>query len=88
MSIKIVGICGICGGDVTLPSIWHGIYPPKPSCQSCGAIACDPSLPVLPMQPRRERRKPFHAPANEPFEWMRWVQGEPSDITATFGVLA
>lgn len=36
---QIVGTCSICGGQVTVPSVWHSIIPPEPTCQSCGAVA-------------------------------------------------
>lgn len=48
MNDKIVGTCGKCGGIVTVPTIWHGIYPPVPTCNSCGATVKN-NLPTLPM---------------------------------------
>lgn len=44
------GRCGICGGDVTTPFAWHGIIPPVPTCESCGAVV-DHQGPTLPMRP-------------------------------------
>lgn len=31
------GKCELCDGNVFLPSVWHGIYPPVPSdfCAKC-----------------------------------------------------
>ena len=53
MTIRIVGRCSICGGNVTLPTYFASIIPPVPTCQSCGATAARPELPVVPMEPRR-----------------------------------
>lgn len=54
MSYQILGRCSLCGGTVTVPHFWHGIYPPQPTCQKCGATA---QLPTLPMQPKNERTR-------------------------------
>lgn len=48
---KTVGTCSICGGRVTVPSNWMGIYPPTPTCQNCGARAAQNNGPVIPMKP-------------------------------------
>lgn len=37
--MKILGECSICGGNVIMPTIWHGIYPPTPTCSTCSAVA-------------------------------------------------
>lgn len=55
---NIVGQCNLCGGRVVTPSVWLGIYPPVPTCQSCGATEKS-SLPVLDM----ERPPPPKQPA-------------------------
>lgn len=34
--ITAVGTCGACGGCVGIPSVWMGVVPPKPTCQTCG----------------------------------------------------
>jgi hypothetical protein len=55
----VVGICSRCGGDVTLPTIWHGVVPPVPTCEECGAMAnLRPNLPIIPTKPAKwkERR--------------------------------
>ena len=52
MCDKIVGICSECGGRVTVPTHWLCIYPPVPTCQSCGATM-ERSLPIIPMRPRK-----------------------------------
>jgi len=33
----ILGTCSICGGRVTVPTVYHSIYPPTPTCDGCGA---------------------------------------------------
>ena len=50
---RIVGVCGNCGGNVTVPDAWLGINPPVPTCHSCGSTARN-TAPVLPMNPRPE----------------------------------
>jgi uncharacterized Zn finger protein len=35
---QILGRCSQCGGNVVVPTIWHGIIPPTPRCESCGAV--------------------------------------------------
>lgn len=55
MTKKIVGTCGNCGGNVTVPMVWHGIYPPKPSCDSCGASPKRDKAEILDMEPRPAR---------------------------------
>lgn len=49
---KIIGTCGNCGGPVTLPDTWMGIYPPSPSCDYCGSIPVNPYGKVIPMNPK------------------------------------
>lgn len=39
MGIKIIGKCSLCGGKVTIPDVWWGIYPPDETCSSCGAVS-------------------------------------------------
>jgi len=51
---SIIGTCSICGGPVSVPSIWHGIHPPQPTCERCGAIAAQHG-PIIPMQPNSIR---------------------------------
>ena len=53
MNHRTVGTCGSCGGAVTVPTAWHGIYPPTPTCRKCGATPVENHGPVLPMQPPR-----------------------------------
>ena len=47
---KEVGTCGNCGGRVMLPTIWHSVVPPVPTCSSCGARAKQRG-PVIEMEP-------------------------------------
>lgn len=51
--IQILGRCSICGGNVTVPFMWHGIYPPVPTCNSCGAVKKN-TTPVIDMTPTKE----------------------------------
>ena len=46
---RILGTCSICGGRVTVPTLWLGVVPPEPACESCGARARDHG-PVIEMQ--------------------------------------
>jgi hypothetical protein len=50
MNKQTIGHCSICGGQVTVPSVWYGVVPPVPSCESCGAVAR--TGPRIEMQPR------------------------------------
>lgn len=53
MNTQTVGRCSICGGRVSVPAVWMGIYPPTPTCDKCGATAKpEDGLPVIPMTPR------------------------------------
>lgn len=47
---SIIGSCSLCGGAVTVPTIWHGIVPPTPTCSSCGATKRAAHGPVIPME--------------------------------------
>ncbi len=51
-----VGICGLCAGKVTIPSLTCGSYAPIPTCSKCGATERPkPScLPVLDMVDPKE----------------------------------
>jgi hypothetical protein len=48
-----VGTCSICGGRVTVPTVWHSVVPAVPTCRSCGATAAQNPGPIVPMVPRR-----------------------------------
>ena len=48
----VVGSCSLCGGRVTVPDDWCCMYPPTPTCESCGAEAAN-NGPVIEMIPRR-----------------------------------
>jgi hypothetical protein len=52
-----VGTCSICGGRVSVPDIWMGIYPPIPQCDSCHAMQTQPHGPVVPMTPLQPLKK-------------------------------
>ena len=45
------GTCGNCGGRVSVPTIWLGIHPPTPQCESCGAVPKNAHGPVIEMEP-------------------------------------
>jgi hypothetical protein len=55
MSSRTVGTCSICGGRVSVPDHWMGIYPPIPTCDSCGAHMKEPHGPVVEMEPREPK---------------------------------
>jgi hypothetical protein len=46
--MQLLGECSICGGPVTLPTVWAGVIPPTPTCQSCGAVKAGPVIPMKP----------------------------------------
>lgn len=47
---RTIGTCSICGGAVTVPSIWGAIVPPTPSCSACGATKRKSHGPVIDME--------------------------------------
>lgn len=53
MSDRVVGTCSLCGGAVTVPSVFWSIVPPIPTCSRCGATPSQPHGPVIEMQPSR-----------------------------------
>ena len=66
MNKQVIGRCSICGGNVTIPNVWLGVIPPKPSCESCGAIKRD-NLPIIDMDPSySSNRKWENLPRNLP----------------------
>ena len=51
---KPIGRCSLCGGVVSIPTVWHGTNRPIPTCEDCGAVADEAAnLPVVPMKPRQ-----------------------------------
>ena len=49
MSERVIGTCGKCGGKVTVPDAWYGMFPPEPTCAQCGRRKkC--TLPVIEME--------------------------------------
>lgn len=48
---RTIGTCSLCGGAVTVPSVWMGVIPPVPTCSGCGARAAEAHGPVIPMKP-------------------------------------
>ena len=63
---RIVGTCGLCGGPVTVPMLWHGINMPPKTCRDCGAIAKEDYGPVLPMTPKQKWQDPGQSPYDAP----------------------
>ena len=47
----IVGTCGLCGGPVSHPRVWHGLNRPPETCEKCGASRAGGYGPTLPMNP-------------------------------------
>lgn len=47
----VLGTCSLCGGPVSVPAVWHGIVPPKPRCEQCGAVKADEYGEVIKMRP-------------------------------------
>lgn len=52
MMAKVLGTCSLCGGLVTVPEAWWGIYPPTPTCAACGATMKHPHGLVIEMARR------------------------------------
>lgn len=52
---SVIGTCSICGGAVTVPTVWAGVVPPVPSCTACGATKKQSYGPVIEMDPARPR---------------------------------
>jgi hypothetical protein len=46
-----VGVCSLCNGPAMMPSIWHGIPAPTPTCSVCGAVEKPRYLRVIEMMP-------------------------------------
>ena len=47
----IVGTCSCCGGPVCVPTAYHSVIPPVPTCQRCGATKRQSYGPVIDMVP-------------------------------------
>lgn len=47
---SVIGACSLCGGNVTLPSVWAGVIAPVPTCNKCGAVKKQPKPPVIEME--------------------------------------
>lgn len=80
MTVKIIGTCSVCGGRVAVPNIWHGIYPPKPSCIDCDAVAAS-SGPVIPMKKRGSNGQRIIEGLEEA---LRHARGEDTGATERF----
>jgi len=53
---RAMGTCSICGGCVSVPTVWWGVIPPTPTCEACGAVPVEAHGPVIPMRPGRRGR--------------------------------
>jgi len=51
MNEMIIGTCSLCGGPVSVPTVWFGVNSPTPRCQQCGAIRSGGYGPTIPMRP-------------------------------------
>lgn len=49
VNTKIVGICGVCGGEVVVPTVFHSTVPPKPQCSKCHRYAATTG-PIIKME--------------------------------------
>lgn len=48
---RIVGKCSVCGGIVSVPTLWYGVNRPPLMCESCGAVADDTAnMHIVPMR--------------------------------------
>lgn len=72
--MNIVGTCSICGGRVMVPTVYHSVVPPIPSCESCKAIAAT-SGPVIPMTPLKGSTNNWSSTNQDPNE------GKPTSIS-------
>ena len=70
---KTVGTCSICGGRVSVPYVWHGITPPIPTCECCGATQKQPYGPVIPMEPTSPKFP--RTPWGDPYQLSRVIHG-------------
>jgi hypothetical protein len=50
----ILGICNLCGGNVTVPDVWPGIFLPKGKCEDCEAEIANGPILVM-----KKARKPY-----------------------------
>ena len=75
----IVGTCSCCQGPVTVPTMYHSIVPPVPTCQRCGAKAAPNYGRVIPMTPNPVVRWPSDSTsqAHGLNEWLKSVGAEP-----------
>jgi len=46
----VVGTCSLCGGAVTVPSVFWSVNAPIPTCIKCGATQKQ-KLPTIEMEP-------------------------------------
>lgn len=66
MNKAIIGTCSICGGTVSVPTVFHSVTPPVPTCESCGAQKKS-TLPVVEMENDIKENRKFLTETNKPF---------------------
>jgi hypothetical protein len=61
MTKRTIGTCSLCGGAVTVPTVWLGTVSPVPQCETCHATPKKPHGPVIEMAPpeRNWRALPY-----------------------------
>lgn len=69
---QVVGTCSLCGGRVLAPSVWMGVVPPIPQCESCSATPAAHG-PIIEMRPAQQGRT---------FVSDRIVVGDTTDATS------
>jgi len=57
---KILGTCSLCGGRVSIATVFMSVNPPVPCCEQCGAHPKDPHGAVIDMEPKK---------FSDPSEW-------------------
>lgn len=57
--MTVIGQCGVCGGNVVVPTEWWSVVPPPVACQSCGARPAGPGqvMDMVPVPPWRTSPK-------------------------------
>lgn len=87
-NVRVIGTCSICGGRVTVPSVYHSVVPPTPTCEKCGAVPRQSYGPVIPMVPSRPYdTQPFTKPYEWPYDYdIRPMWKSPNDALRDIGI--
>ena len=51
MNKQVIGSCSLCGGVVSVATVFMSVNPPVPHCEKCGSCAAPPRGPVIEMTP-------------------------------------